>query len=355
MQTRRIESAMVGSLVVVLCLQTTTATAQGKPAKKSEVLETADPDREEAKAAFLEGTKLAAETRWAEALAAFERAEARVPHAITSFNIGVCERALGRYTAARQTFQRALAEDRAGSTTLPERLKQDAEGYLKEIEALLVRVTVTVTPANASLAVDGRPLSIVAAGEEPTGVPVAIAGLRAPGKGERIPAKRFVLEMDFGRHVLTFSRAGHSDGIVAQDFAPGVAPPLELALDELPATIQISADQPGALVTVEGRDLGPVPITLRRPAGSYRVIVEKDGFIDADAQLVVKAGEQASFSAKLPIDEPSIAETWWFWTLAGVAVTGIGVGTYFIAREATQEPTRPTLGGGTLGWRVPIQ
>jgi hypothetical protein len=355
MKLRRTESAIAGSLAVALCLQTTTVSAQGKPVKEIAPTETADPAREEARAAFLEGTKLAAETRWAEALAAFERAEARIPHAITSFNIGVCERALGRYTAARETFQRALAEDRARSTTLPERLKQDTEGYLKEIEALLVRVTVTVKPASASLAVDGRPLSIVGPDKETGELPVAIAGLRPPGKGEPIPAKRFTLEMDFGRHVLTFSRAGHSDGIVAQDFAPGVAPPLELSLDELPATIQISADQPGALVTVEGRDLGPVPITLRRPAGSYRVIVEKDGFIDADAQLVVKAGEQASFKAKLPIDEPSIAEKWWFWTLAGVAVTGIGVGTYFIAREATREPTRPTLGGGTLGWRVPIQ
>lgn len=354
MKYRRIESAVAVTLAFAICLQAEVVWAQPKAPLKPKPVEVIDPAREEAKAAFLEGTKLAGETRWAEALTSFERAQARVPHAVTRFNIGVCERALGRYTAARQTFEQALAEDRAGTTALPERLKQDSEGYLKEIEALLVRVLVTVQPANASLAVDGRPLSIVGTSADSTEPPVAIAGLRAPGKGEPVPAKQFVLEMDFGRHVLTFSRPGHSDGILAQDFEPGLAPPLDLSLDELPATIQISADQPGSLVTVEGRDLGPVPITLRRPAGSYRVIVEKDGFISANAQLVVKAGEQASFMAKLPIDKPSIVETWWFWTLMGVGVTGIAVGSYFIAREA-DEPTRPTLGGGSLGWRVPIQ
>jgi len=340
-------------LVFTLCVRATPIFAQTRPSKKPAVVEPVDPAREEAKSAFLEGTKLVGETRWAEALTAFERAQARVPHAITTFNIGVCERALGRYTAARRTFLLALDEDRIGTTSLPERLKQDTQGFLEEMDSLLVRVTVSVKPANASLAVDGRPLSIVA-GSDPSALPVAVAGLRAPGKGEPVPAKRFVMEMDFGRHVLTFSRPGHSDAIVARDFAPGVAPPLELSLDELPATIMISADQPGALVTVEGRDLGPVPISLLRPAGSYRVVVEKDGFISASSQLIVNAGEQSSFRAKLPVDEPSIAETWWFWTLAGVAATGIGVGTYFLARGAA-EPTRPTLGGGTLGWRVPIQ
>jgi hypothetical protein len=180
-----------------------------------------------------------------------------------------------------------------------------------------------------------------------------VAGLAPPGKGEPIPAATFELELDNGRHVLTLSRPGHSDAIVARDFAPGRAPALNLTLDELPATIEISADQPGALVTVAGRDLGPAPVTVLRPAGSYRVLVEKDGYVPAEARLDVRAGEASTFRASLPVDKPSIVKKWWFWTLTAGVVAGAGVGAYFLAREAPP-PVRATVGEGTLGWTVPL-
>jgi hypothetical protein len=162
-----------------------------------------------------------------------------------------------------------------------------------------------------------------------------------------------VLELDAGRHVLTFSRPGHSDGVVARDFRSGKAPPLTLALDELPATIAITADQPGALVTVDGRDLGPAPLTVQRPAGPLRVVVEKDGFLASETTLDLRAGESSSYRATLPIDEPSVVETWWFWTSAAAAVAGVAVGSYFLAREEPV-PVRATVGSGSLGWRVTL-
>ena len=44
---------------------------------------------------FLEGAALVRAERWGEALAAFERATKLKPHAVTTFNIAQCERAMG--------------------------------------------------------------------------------------------------------------------------------------------------------------------------------------------------------------------------------------------------------------------
>ena len=341
------------SLVICIACAVASPVQASEQAPKPKTIESEAVAKEEATAAFKAGTALVSEAKWAEALAAFERANGILPHAITLFNIGICERALGRYTAARKTFDAALVEDKSGRTQLPDRLKQDIAGFLQEIEGLLVRVAVTVNPSSVSLAVDGRPLWQTPRGAEETGPHVLVAGLLPAGKGEPLPASSFVLEMDSGRHVLTFSRPGHSDSIVAKDFVSGKAPPLDVSLDELPATIAISADQPGAIVTVEGRDFGPVPIVLQRPAGSYRVLVEKDGFVTSEALLNVKAGEESDYLATLPVYEPAITETWWFWTLSAVAVTGVGIGTYFLV-EGLREPERATIGSGSLGWRVPL-
>lgn len=351
---RRIVEALACAALVV----SSTSICEAQEAARREPSQTT---RDAANLAFIEGTKLAANAKWAEALAAFERAQSLAPHAITLFNIGASERALGRYTAARATLRRAEYEDASGNTMLPKRLREDLQAFLGEIDSLLVRVPVRVTPAGASLAVDGRPLSVPELLGSPSaadveGAPIApsvlVAGLEPPGRGRLIPTS-FVLELDPGRHVLTFSREGHSDGIVARDFVAGAAPELLLSLDELPALIQVSSDQPGALVTVGGRDVGPTPVTILRPAGSYKVVVEKEGFVTAEVDLDVKAGEESVFRATLPVDEPAITETWWFWTLTGAALVGVGVGTYFLAREEPP-PERATIGGGSLGWRVPL-
>jgi hypothetical protein len=311
-----------------------------------------DPIREEATTAFKEGTRRVGETKWAEALTSFERAQSLVPHAITLFNMGVCERALGRYTVARRTFTTALAEHASQRTVLPQRLEQDAQAYLEEMAHLLVRVKVTVKPDGSSLAVDGRPLFLDERKGE-GGKPLVIAGILPPGKGKPVPAQTFDLEMDFGRHVLTFSRLGHSDVIVAKDFPAGQATPLNVSLDELPATIEISADQPGAIVTLAGRDFGPVPVTIQRPAGSYQIIVEKQGFLTSQALLDVRAGEVSNYRATLPFEKPAITKKWWFWTIAAGVVAGVSVGAYFIAREQPP-PVRETIGDGSLGWKVPL-
>jgi len=310
-----------------------------------------EPDAAEANAAFHEGTALVGKAQWAEALAAFERADKLKRHAVTTYNIGACERAMGRYTRARRTLAKAIEEHEAsGGRQLSESLLTETKGYIKEIDGLLAKAAITVTPANASIAVDGRPLEPAHAEGD---VATLVAGTRPPGPGEPPPKASFQVILDPGAHVFTFSRKGFNDAVVNRTFSPGAVSSLKLELDRLPATLHIASNRDAAIVTVNGADVGPVPVDVLRPAGSYKVLVKKSGFIPYEAQVAVQPGEEVKLRATLNEDKPSLTQRWWFWTAAGVVVAGAAVGTYFATRSEP-EPTRAQIDGGSLGWKLKV-
>lgn len=305
-------------------------------------------DEASARSAFQEGTRLVENANWAEALAAFERADALSPHPVTTYNIAACEKAMGRYTRAKRAFARAIAEnDQASGKLLPQSLVAEARGYLAQIDKLLVHVAVTLRPANATIVVDGRPLVV-----EPEGGTLRlVAGILPPGPGEVPPSAAFTLELDPGAHVFTFARKGFSDAVINRTFEAGRSYPLDLSLDELPTTLHVASDRPGALVFVNGADLGPVPRDILRPAGDYRVVVKKDGFVSYDTLVALRAGEETALRATLPAERIPVTKRWWFWTAAAVVVSGAAMATYFATRP---EPRREEVDGGTLGWKVAV-
>jgi tetratricopeptide (TPR) repeat protein len=304
----------------------------------------------EARAAFREGTALVETASWAEALAAFERAAKLRPHAVTTYNIAACEKALGRYTRAKRAFERALAESDAGPVPqLPESLALEARGYVAQLGGLLAYATVTVRPPTAAIVVDGRPLAV---DPSPRGdLPLLVAGVRRPGPGEPPPRGTFALEIDPGAHVFTFARKGYSDAVVNKQFDAGRAYTLELELDELPATLRVASALRGAQVFVDGAALGPAPLEVVRPAGDYRIAVKKDGFVPYETHVSLKAGEQTTLRATLPEERRPVTRRWWFWSAAAVVVAGAAVSTYLLTRPT---PERPEVGGGSLGWAVPV-
>jgi hypothetical protein len=187
-----------------------------------------DPKLAEARTAFKEGTSLARQAQWGEALLAFERSQNLRPHTFTTYNIGYCERALGRYTRARKLLAKALAEnDARGGTALSADVVNDARKYLAEMDKRVARATVTLAPSDAAVAVDGRPLEIVSGDRT---APVLSAGTRDLGAGEVPQSASFELLLDPGSHVFTVSRAGSSDLVVARTFAAGAVTPLDLKL-----------------------------------------------------------------------------------------------------------------------------
>lgn len=298
-----------------------------------------------ARAAFHEATELVKQAQWGEALAAFERAAKLRPHAVTTFDIAACERAIGHVTRARATFRRALAQDASsGETELPASMKEEAAGYLVELDRQIATAAVRVTPDDSSILVDGRPL-------EPGGAGELVAGIAPPGPATPVPRGELRIEADPGLHVLTLSRKGSSDVMLRRTFVPGTTLALTIELDRLPASIRVESNVPDAIVRLNGDDLGPVPVDVLRPAGAYHVSVVRRGFVPYDAQLVARAGEAISLRAPLREDKPGLTQRWWFWTAAGVLVAGAAAGTYFATRPA---PTRPAVGEGSLGWSATV-
>ncbi len=281
---------------------------------------------EEARAEFVHGVELAGKGLWGEALAAFEQSSKLRPHALTTYNIATCERALGSYTRARATYTRALDDDaHTGGRELPSSYADEARTRRAEIDALLSHVNVTLEPADATIAIDGRPLTADAGG-------------------------RFELLADPGAHVITVARKGFATVAVNRTFAPASHTTLDLVMDRLPAILRVSALQPGAFVKLDGRDIGVVPIDTTRPAGSYALEVDAKGFLPYRTSLVLLPGEEANLRAPLSPKPKTLTQRWWFWPgVAVLAATVIGVG--FGVFYATRTPPPPD--GGGLGWAAP--
>lgn len=281
-------------------------------------------DLVEAREQFRRGAELAKDAQWGAALAAYERSAKLRPHPWTTYNIGVCERALGQYVRARKTFERAL-EQRTSDADLPSATVEDVKRFLAEIDRLVGSIDLTVEPPDARIAVDGHPHEEVTKGG----------------------TARLVL--DPGRHVIVLSREGFSDAVHAEDVRPGDRRAVKLALDRLPATLAVRASKPDAVVAVDGLDVGVAPVDLLRPAGTHHVVVRKSGHLPYETDAVVRPGQRVELVAALKEEKPSLLSRWWFWTAAGVVVTGAAVTTYALTRP---DPERPPLDGGGLGWTV---
>ena len=301
----------------------------------------------EARAEFVAATEHVKDARWGEALAAFERSNARRPHALTTYNIGACERALGRLTRARVTLRRALEADQAsGQRELPRSFADEARTRLDEIASSLVLAGIALNPPDATLLVDG--LAVV---PDETERGTYVAGLRSSGREVKAPGAAFVLVLDPGVHVFSLSRAGFANAVVQRTLAPGERVGFRLDLKSLPATLSISADRAGSAVAIDGVDVGTAPVEVSRAAGTYRIAVRREGYVSYLTNVRVNPGDHPTLHATLPQESTPVTQKAWFWTLAGVVVAGVAVGTYFATRPA---PERPQPDGGGLGWSVTV-
>ncbi len=174
----------------------------------------------QAREEFTLGATLAHRGDWLDALAAFERSDQLRPHPITVYNIGYCERALGRYTRAWKAFRRALADNQAkrGGTMPPEMVEQTRE-YIKEVEGRLARAFVTIDQDGVELSVNGRPLELVENG--PGKHRVLVAGTRAPGRPEAAPGRTFEVLLDPGNQVFLLEHNSMQATVVDRSFEAG--------------------------------------------------------------------------------------------------------------------------------------
>jgi len=118
------------------------------------------------------------------------------------------------------------------------------------------------------------------------------------------------------------------------------------------APVTIKSNLKGANVWLNGELAGRTPLRIKLKVGKYKVRVHKDGYIEVEESLTVKAGKRVNLAVKLektptsvtpgdpdpdpeepiapfppvkkqPDDDTPFYQTWWFWTSIGVGVAGI--------------------------------
>jgi hypothetical protein len=179
-----------------------------------------------ARESFALGATLARHGQWVDALVAFERSYRLHAHPTTLFNIGFCERALGRFTRARKSFRAALSTGPEVQQGLEPELVTEARAYLEEVERRIVRATVVIRQPSLRLTINGRPLE--AETSQPAGRTFFVAGTRDSGPPEVPPVAVFELLLDPGEQTMVISSGG-IDHIVTRQFEAGSTPRIELS------------------------------------------------------------------------------------------------------------------------------
>ena len=100
---------------------------------------------------------------------------------------------------------------------------------------------------------------------------------------------------------------------------------------------------------VDTRDVGPVPVSVLRHGGNYRVLVSKEGYEPYEARVLVQPGEATNLRAQLLEEKTPLTKRWWFWTAAAAVLAGGALATYALTRP---DPEPPPYDGGSTGWVV---
>lgn len=284
-----------------------------------------------------------------DALACFERSSQLRPHALTLFNVAVLQLQLERYTQARSAAEQALARhaqtgELCGAPHSRCAEQETLQRLIQLATARQVRLRVHLDPADARVAVDGRPLARVGSGS-PSRFGVALA---ASAASPLAPGARFELELDPGFHTFSVESKGFAKATIDRSFHAEERSELELILSRLPAVLSIRADQPDAIVQIDQVDVGPTPVDVRRPPGNYQVVVLKAGFEPYETRVHVAGGEALSMSARLVEAPPPVTKTWWFWSSIGAFLASSAL-LYYVAQPT---PAPPPYDGGSTRWVV---
>lgn len=303
----------------------------------------------EAREAFLHGTKLVEDARWAEALERFARAAALRPHPITSYNVAVCHRALGAYTEARRSYAESLrlSDAAADGDRLATTVRSEVEALLGQLESVVARLDVTVDPAPVKVSVDGRPVVF-------DGASTALLAPRGTRDAAAVTTRHFVIELDPGVRTITVQRDEFGEAVQTLALRPGARTEVAFHLDRQPSTLRIASSPSESVVRVDDVDVGTSPMTLTRPPGPHRVVILRPGFVTYETHVSTQPGEDLRISGTLVVEKVPLTRRWWFWASIGAAVVTAGVVSYAIVRS-TETPEQAPFDGGSLGWTVPAR
>ena len=225
-----------------------------------------DPWTLEARKHFKNGVKLYQEGNPAAALVEFEAAYQKKPGPGSLQNVALCQKALLRYAEAADTLKLLL--DRHGSE-LSEEERTAARLAHDELEAQVGSILVRVRPSHARVTLDGRSLDITS-----LGVPV---------------------RTNAGDHAVTAEAPGYARATKPVRVVAGASVPVDLVLTPVMGFLAIRANDPAAVVAIDGRPVGmgawSGPVS---PDDDHLVQVYRSGFEPFETRVSVEVGETRS-------------------------------------------------------------
>jgi hypothetical protein len=113
------------------------------------------------------------------------------------------------------------------------------------------------------------------------------------------------IQLEAGEHALVVRKPGFADfsrRITAQKTRPTE---VAVALEAVAGVVSVTAETPGATVSIDGQPRGQVPIlgVVLKP-GTHEIVVSKEGFEPDKQSLSVKAGKEYTVVASLRPSQP---------------------------------------------------
>jgi len=317
-------------LTSVLCVVgavgiSASSAAQTKTPAASSVVAATD----RARALHLEGAALFEQKKYDQAYVAFVAAWALKRHPQIAANLADCEVKLGKYRDAAEHFM-FMVRDPKGEAQSEE--KQEAQRRLKEVQAKIGTLAITVNVGGAEVLVDGKSM-----GTSPLQEPIFV---------------------DPGSHTVEARKEGFPSARMTTTVAASSSSALTLDLQS-PPTVEAKSIK----LLVGGTALTAVLLG----SGIVFTVVSNGKASDADAKLNdlhTVGGSRPCVSGKLAADCATLAslnqssDTFHNLAIVGYAVAGaVGIATLTYALVPTKkEPVRvgvtvaPLLGGGVGGF-----
>ncbi|HEY8927537.1 MAG TPA: PEGA domain-containing protein [Polyangia bacterium] len=277
----------------------------------------------EARLHFQQGVALFREQNYDAALAEFQGAYGISSEPVVLYNLGLTYKALFRYPEAIETLERYVSESAAKGHPVAKDRRAEVETIVAEMRSLLADVTIVLTPPDAALRVDGRPVVLGVDG---------------------------VVKLPAGSHVIEANAADYMAARREITVVAGTPQSVPLALTAIPRTgsVTITASQIGAHIVVDGKDVGAAPVTLELGAGGHQVEVTAPGYAPGRSELAVAPGQARTVNIVLELPPEARMPTpfyhkWWFWAGVG-GVAAVTAGTILLWPEQKQGPLSGTLG-----------
>jgi hypothetical protein len=269
---------------------------------------------------FERGKEAMSVGRFAEARDWFQRSLDLSPKASAAFNLAVALRGMGKPKEADDVLQELLA-GKYGA--LPDDRRRQVEQLAGEARRDVATLVVEARGAPAiEVRVDGARIAEIAGGAS------------------------LSVRVNPGERTLTLAAKGRDTLERTVVVAPGkslrVREELALSRAARQASLVVVAENPSHEVEIVGLARARGRVERRLDPGTYRVrVISPGGSRTSSIEMEPATNQRIVLAAP----QPSIIASPWFWAATGVAVAGIAVGTFFLARSKTQDPvTDPQYG-----------